>query len=317
MPPGYKSFAVPEKLEALFQAGHIETKEGSAWPIMVRFLDERDGVPIQDIWAYQPYTQGMLWGTEQGLDQDVAWLGPTDPDRLGYATQKPTGLLERIIASSSNEGDLVLDPFCGCGTTVHAAQKLNRRWIGIDITHLAIGLIERRLKEAFPATLFEVHGVPRDHAGARDLADRDKYEFQKWITATIGAQPYKGGKKGMDRGIDGYLHFRDAEKKPQFAVISVKGGGIKSGDVRDLKGTMEREKAVMGLFLTLNSPTREMEKEAAAAGIYETGGMKVPRLQILTAEQILDNRRPQVPFGHTEGFKKAGREVFDSQGSLL
>lgn len=134
-----------------------------------------------------------------------------------------------------------------------------------------------------------------------------------WITAKIGAQPYKGGKKGMDRGIDGYLHFRDADKKPQFAVVSVKGGGIKSGDVRDLKGTMEREKAALGLFLTLNEPTREMEREAASAGIYETGGMKVPWLQILTAAQILDNRRPQVPFGFTEGFRKAGREQVDQE----
>jgi site-specific DNA-methyltransferase (adenine-specific) len=157
--------------------------------------------------------------------------------------------------------------------------------------------------------VFEVHGVPKDVAGARNLAERDKHEFQKWITATIGAQPYKGGKKGMDRGIDGYLHFRDADKKPQFAIVSVKGGeNITSGMVRDLKGTMDREKAALGLFLTLNEPTREMEKEAASAGFYETGGMKVPRLQILTAAQILDNRRPQVPFGFTEGFKKAGRE---------
>ncbi len=203
----------------------------------------------------------------------------------------------------------MLDPFCGCGTTIHAAQKLHRRWVGIDVTHLAIALVERRLKDAFPGIVYEVHGVPRDNAGARDLAERDKYEFQKWITATVGAQPYKGGKKGMDRGIDGYLHFRDADKKPQFAIVSVKGGeNITSGMVRDLKGTMEREKAVLGLFLTLNEPTREMEKEAASAGLYETGGMKVPKLQILTAAQILDSRRPQVPFGFTEGFKKAGRE---------
>ncbi len=164
------------------------------------------------------------------------------------------------------------------------------------------------MKEAFAGIAYEVHGVPKDYAGARDLAERDKHEFQKWITATIGAQPYKGGRKGMDRGIDGYLHFRDTDKKPQFAIVSVKGGGIKSGDIRDLKGTMEREKAALGLFLTVNEPTREMEREAAAAGFYETGGMKVPRLQILTAAQILDNRRPQVPFGFSEGFKKAARE---------
>jgi site-specific DNA-methyltransferase (adenine-specific) len=204
--------------------------------------------------------------------------------------------------------DVVLDPFCGCGTTIHAAQKLKRNWIGIDVTHLAIALVERRLKEAFPGISYQVHGVPTDEAGARHLADVDKHQFQMWITAKIGAQPYKGGKKGMDRGIDGYLHFRDAEKKPQFAIISVKGGGMKSGDIRDLKGTMEREKAVLGLFLALNQPTREMEKEAATAGLYETGGMKVPRLQILTAAQILEGKRPQVPFGFTEGFKRAARE---------
>ena len=227
---------------------------------------------------------------------------------LGYPTQKPVELLERILGIGSNANQVVLDPFCGCGTTVHAAQKLNRGWIGIDITHLAVALVERRLKEAFPGISYDVHGVPKDHAGARDLAERDKHQFQMWITAKIGAQPYKGGKKGMDRGIDGYLHFRDVDKKPQFAIISVKGGGIKSGDVRDLKGTMEREKAALGLFLTLNDPTREMEREAASAGLYETGGMKVPRLQILTAAQILDGKKPQVPFGFSEGFKKAARE---------
>jgi site-specific DNA-methyltransferase (adenine-specific) len=188
---------------------------------------------------------------------------------------------------------------------------------GIDITHLAISLIERRLQEAFPGIAYEIQGVPTDIDGARDLAARDKHEFQKWIVSKIEGQPYKGGKKGMDRGIDGYMHFRDAAKKPQFAIISVKGGGIKSGDVRDLKGTMDREKAALGIFLTLNEPTREMLKEAAAAGIYDSGGHKVPRLQILTAAQVLDNRRPQIPFGHTEGFRKAEREDRATQGRLL
>jgi site-specific DNA-methyltransferase (adenine-specific) len=274
----------------------------TGFPQFKRYLDEQPGVPLQDLWR----------------DINPLIGGEGERERLGYPTQKPVALLERIIVASSNEGDVVLDPFCGCGTTVHAAQKLNRQWIGIDVTHLAIALIERRLKEAFPGITYEVHGVPKDVAGARDLAERDKHEFQKWITATIEAQPYKGGKKGMDRGIDGYLHFRDADKKPQFAIVSVKGGGhIKSGMVRDLKGTMEREKAALGLFLTLNPPTREMEREAASAGLYETGGMKFPRLQILTAAQILDNRRPQVPFGFTEGFKKASREEKTGQHQLF
>jgi site-specific DNA-methyltransferase (adenine-specific) len=225
--------------------------------------------------------------------------------------------LERIISLSSNPGEVVLDPFCGCGTTIHAAQKLNRQWIGIDVTHLAIALIERRLREALEGISYAVHGVPKDADGARDLAERDKHEFQIWIVATIGGQPYKGGKKGMDCGIDGYLHFRDADKKPQFAIVSVKGGGIKSGDIRDLKGTIQREKAAVGIFLTINPATREMEREAVSAGLYETGGMKVPRIQILTAAQVIDNRRPQVPFGFTESLKKAKPETEDRQGQLL
>jgi len=264
-----------------------------------RYLKEMEGGVVGTIWT------------------DIPPINSQAQERLGYPTQKPVALLERIIAASSNPGDVVLDPFCGCGTTVHAAQKLNLQWIGIDITHLAIALIEHRLKAAFPGIAYEVHGVPKDLAGARDLAERDKHEFQKWIVATIEGQPYKGGKRGMDRGIDGYLHFRDADKKPQFAIISVKGGGIKSGDIRDLKGTMEREGAALGIFLTLNPPTREMEKEAASAGFYETGGKKFPRVQILTAEQVIDNRRPQVPFGFTESLKKANRETGGSQSSLF
>lgn len=276
----------------------VQAKPGSV-PSLKRYLDEQEGNPVDDIWI------------------DIAPVQAQAQERLGYPTQKPVALLERILEASSNPGDVVLDPFCGCGTTVHAAEKLGREWIGIDITHLAISLVERRLKEAFPEIRYEIFGVPTDADGARDLAERDKHEFQKWIVAKIGGQPYKGGKKGMDRGIDGYLHFRDADKKPQFAIISVKGGGIKSGDIRDLKGTVEREKAAMGIFLSLNEPTREMEKEAAAAGLYDSGGHKVPRIQILTAAQVLDDRRPQVPFGHSEGFRKAEREHADTQGKLF
>jgi len=289
-----------KKMQELDEKGLLDfpRKEGGRIQLR-RYLDERAGMPITNIW------------------DDIRPINSMAQERLRYPTQKPVALLERILNASSDPKDVVLDPFCGCGTTVHAAQKLGRRWIGIDVTHLAISLIERRLKEAFPNIAYDVHGVPVDYAGARDLAERDKHEFQKWITATIGAQPYKGGKKGMDRGIDGFLHFRDGEKKPQFAVISVKGGGIKSGDIRDLKGTMEREKAMLGLFLTLNEPTREMVKEAATAGFYETGGQKIPRLQILTANDILAGKRPQVPFGHTEGFKKAGREDASTQGTLI
>lgn len=294
-----KRMSALEKLDRLDAAGFIYWAKGAGMPQYKRYRDQLKGVAVGDIW------------------DDLDRINPVGGERLGYPTQKPLALLERIIAASSNEGDVVLDPFCGCGTTIHAAQKLKRQWIGIDVTHLSIALIERRLNEAFPGIAYEVQGVPKDTAGALALAERDKHEFQKWIVATIGGQPYKGGKKGMDRGIDGYLHFRDADKKPQMAIVSVKGGGTNSGHVRDLKGTMEREGAALGLFLTANPPTREMEREAASAGIYETGGMKVPRLQILTAAQIIDNRRPQVPFGFTESLKRSEREADVNQGRLF
>lgn len=291
--------SVQERLDVLDAGGLIYTPAKGGFPRFKRYLSAAGGNPVQDIIT------------------DIDALNSQAQERLGYPTQKPVALLERVIAASSNQGDVVLDPFCGCGTAVHAAERLGRRWTGIDITHLAVSLVERRLNAAFPRLAYEVHGVPRDVEGANDLAQRDKHEFQKWITGRIGAQPYKGGRKGMDRGIDGYLHFRDADQQPQSAIVSVKGGSTKSGDIRDLKGTIEREKASMGLFLTLNEPSREMEREAAAAGLYETGGMKFPRIQILTAAQILDGRLPQVPFGFTEGFKKAARETSGKQGTLI
>jgi len=311
--PRFNSYTIPWESEAEYvrvRKQKVNTeKSGKKFVLsdagggrrVKRYLHEAMayGKPVDDVW-------------------DIDKINNSSKESLGYQTQKPVALLQRIVAASSNEGDLVLDPFCGCGTTIHASEKMKRQWIGIDVTHLAIALVERRLKEAFSGIVYEVHGVPKDHASARDLAVRDKHEFQKWITATIGAQPYRGGRKGMDRGIDGYMHFRDADRKAQFAVVSVKGGSITPSMVRDLKGTMEREGAALGLFLTLNDPTREMIKEAASAGIYETGGQKISRVQILTAAEILEGRRPQVPFGFSEGFAKATREEDDdAQGSLL
>ncbi len=256
------------------------------------YLDERLGPPVQDVWT------------------DIGLIGGTSPERLGYPTQKPVALLERIISASSNPGDLVLDPFCGCGTTVHAAEKLGRRWIGIDVTHLAIGLIEKRLRDAFPAVAFTVHGVPQDLAGARDLAARGKYhEFEKWALSLVGAQPGNLGKKGADRGLDGRLYFG----KTDHAVVSVKAGeNVGVAMIRDLKGVMERERAPIGVFLTLTPPTRDMRTEAAAAGQHAPEGVAggVPRLQIVTVEDAmrLRDRAVALPLRRGDTFRRAARE---------
>lgn len=214
------------------------------------YLDETPGVRLQNLW------------------DDIPAVNSQAQERLGYPTQKPIALLERIIATSSNVDSVVLDPFCGCGTAIHAAQKLGRTWVGIDVTHLAISLIERRLRDAFPGIAFEVHGTPQDIDGARDLAHRDKYQFQWWAVSLIDAQPYGGKKKGADGGVDGLIYFRSDAKTTERAIVSVKGGGVSVPMVRDLKGVLDREKAPIGVFLTLEPPTRPMEKEAASAGFY-------------------------------------------------
>lgn len=312
MPPHILKAATLERLEWLYQQGLIEIKEGNAWPTPVRYLKHDNGQPLQDIWAFQPYTQGTLYGMEEGIDEDVKWLGPTDPERLGYPTQKPIGLVERIITSSCPGEGVVLDPFCGCGTAVHAAQKLGREWIGIDITHLSISLIEKRMKDAFPGIEFEVHGTPKDIEGARDLAQRDKYQFQWWACSLIGAQPYKGKKKGADSGIDGIKYFQDDEKGAKKIIVSVKGGeNVTRAMIADLKNTVEREKAEMGIFLTLTNPTEPMVKEAVTAGFYDSPKGEYPKIQIITIEELLAGRKraehPDISSG-SYNFKQAKKE---------
>ncbi|MDR2186831.1 MAG: restriction endonuclease [Azonexus sp.] len=257
------------------------------------WLDEKAGVPITDLWI------------------DVERIGNTSKERLGYPTQKPLALLERIITASSNAGDVILDPFCGCGTAVHAAQKLGRRWIGIDITHLAVSLIEKRLKDAFPGIAFAVEGTPKDLEGARDLAGRDKYQFQWWACSLVNAQPYQGKKKGADGGIDGLIYFQDEARKHKKIVVSVKGGGnVNVAQVRDLAHVIEREKAEIGLFVTLAEPTRPMLTEAVKAGYYTSpaSGKAFPKLQILSVGGLLDGSEralyPDLSQGATT-FKKA------------
>ena len=226
-------------------------RAGKGIPRYKRYLDEQEGIPVGDFWS----DIGLAAGNE----------------RLGYPTQKPIALLERIISASSNEGDLVLDPFCGCGTTVHAAQKLNRRWIGIDITHLAISLVKRRLIDAFPTATFEIHGVPKDLGAARELAKADPHQFQLWALSMIEAQPYRDGKKGADTGIDGLLYFKPDGKETEKAIVEVKGGeNVSPQWIRALGHVVEREGAKIGILLTLSDPTTTMRREASSAGFYES-----------------------------------------------
>jgi len=301
-----------QKLDKLFEAGYITIEPDSEWPIYERRIKEGEGPATGDIWAYQPYTEGTVFGNKDCIDADVSWIKPRSHERLSYPTQKPLALLERIIKASSNEGDVVLDPFCGCGTAVHAAETLNRQWIGIDVTHLAISLIEKRLRDAFPGVQCAVHGTPKDLDSARDLARRDKYQFQWWACSLVNAQPFGGQKKGADTGIDGVIFFRDdsvIRGGPKKIIVSVKGGdNINVGMVRDLKGVLEREKAAIGLFVCLADPTKPMITEAAAAGFYESRDLRrFPKIQILTIADLFSGVKPSYPdytLGQTT-FKKA------------
>ena len=260
------------------------------------YLLEQGGPKVPDVWT------------------DIVPLQAVSAERLGYPTQKPVALLERIINASSNPGDVVLDPFCGCGTTIHAAQKLDRRWLGIDITHLSITLLKNRLKTAFPDATYRVIGEPEDLGGARQLAGEGRYQFQWWALSLIGAQPLGGsggreGKKGSDRGIDGQIGFVDAAGQANRVLVQVKSGKVKSGDVRDLVGTITREAAAIGVFLTLEEPTREMKTEAAAAGYYHSDwtGENYPRLQLLTIAEVLAGAAVKMP-PTARSYKAARRE---------
>ena len=267
-----------EKMEEMDRKGLLYYSS-TGQPYIRYYLDERPGVAAQSIWT------------------DVLPISPTAKERLGYQTQKPEVLLERIIQASSNEGDVVLDPFCGCGTAVVAAQRLNRKWIGIDITHLAIGLMKWRLKNMTPAPSFRVVGEPKDLAGAVELAEQNKYQFQWWAVSVIGGQPYGNKKKGADTGIDGYIYYVDEKDKIKKAIVSVKGGKNPNVSmIRDLGHVIDREKSDIGVFITLEKPTRPMLEEAAMKGFYHSPlGKDYPRIQILTIEEILQGKTPDIP----------------------
>lgn len=310
-----------EKLDLLFEKGFIHIIAGQAWPVYERTITPKDGPAASDLWTFQPYTEGTVFGSDAGIDADVRWLSPRDQERLGYPTQKPLALLERIIQASSNEGDVVLDPFCGCGTAIDAAQKLNRQWIGIDVTHLSIGLIERRMKDRYGDDLaYLVIGTPNDLASAQKLAADEPHQFQYWITQAVDGQPYQGGRKGADRGIDGYLYFTGHDRKTEAAIISVKAGrNVGVAMVRDLKGVIERERSPIGIFICAVNPTREMEREAAAAGVYQgADGRTYPRLQIFTLAEYFQGLRPKVPLlDRQAAYKKAARADDSAKQGVL
>jgi len=290
-----------ERMAEFVRQGRVIQTRPGAVPQLKNYLDQMPGMLVQNLW------------------DDIPVLNNRSKEVLGYPTQKPVALLEQIVRASSNEGELVLDPFCGCGTTIHAAQKLGRAWIGIDVTHLAISLIERRLKDAFPGVAFEVHGTPKDLESAIDLARRDKYQFQWWAVSLVDARPYGGKKKGADGGIDGILFFRSDKDKTEKALISVKGGdNVGVGMVRDLYAVVEREKAAVGVLISLALPTRAMEREAAAAGLFEGPFEAVPKIQIITLAELFQGLRPRIPRIDTAAtFRTAARESTGAQGRLL
>jgi site-specific DNA-methyltransferase (adenine-specific) len=256
----------------------------------VRYLDESAGAPLSDIWT------------------DIPPINSQAKERLGYPTQKPEALLARIITAASNEGDTVLDPFCGCGTTVAAAERLGRRWIGIDVTHLAIGLIKARMTDMFGDNLdFKVVGEPTTVEDAETLAAADPYQFQFWALGLVGARPAEQ-KKGADRGIDGRLYFNEGVGETKQLIISVKAGHLTPAYVRDLRGVIEREGAQIGALISFATPTQPMRSEAAGAGFYESSGWgKFPRLQLLTVGELLAGKGIEYPRtrGANVTYKKA------------
>lgn len=266
-------------MEKFEQEGRLYYSK-NGMPSYKRYLDEMPGIALQDLWT------------------DIRPIGAQAAERLGYPTQKPLSLLERIIESSSNPGDVVLDAFCGCGTTVSAAQRLERRWIGIDITLAAITVIRNRLIDEFGAEVTpRPVGEPESLEDAAELARTDRYQFQWWALGRVGAR-HAEEKKGADKGIDGRLFFDDdGTRFTKEVIISVKSGPIPAAHVRELRGVIEREKAAIGVLLTYHAPSAAMKKEAASAGTYESvkWGKRYPRLQIITIEEVLAGKQIQCP----------------------
>jgi DNA modification methylase len=276
-----------QRMEKLYGEGRIvQTKPGNV-PLEKKYLDEMKGVALQDMWT------------------DIKPLSAQARERLGYPTQKPLELLERIIKCCSNDGDWILDPFCGCGTAIVAAEKLHRHWIGIDITWLAINLVKGRLNDMFPGIQFKTEGEPRDMGAARELASNNRYQFQWWALSLIGARPVgstpenpREGKRGADEGIDGWMRFADGmEGHVEKIVVQVKSGHVGVKDIRELRDVVSRQNAAIGIFLTLEDPTTEMIRESRATDPYKspTWNHEYTKIQIMTIRELLSGKRPEIP----------------------
>jgi site-specific DNA-methyltransferase (adenine-specific) len=268
--PDYKFTLLKEKSYLMHKYGFsnvkIEEDEGGYYTL----------VGMRDVW-------------------DIPALRGNQPEALGYPTQKPEAVLERVIEASTDPDDVVLDPFCGCGTTISVAQRLGRKWVGIDVTYLAISLIKSRLTRDGVSD-YKVLGEPTTADDAAVLAKEDPYQFQWWALSLIGAQPAEQ-KKGADQGIDGRLYFFTGDDTPKQLIASVKAGGVQVSHVRDLRGVLDREKAQIGVLISFNEPTQPMRQEAASAGFYESPWGKHPRMQLLTVAELLAGKRIDMPAG--------------------
>ncbi len=268
-----------ENMDKMLADGRIEFRR-TGMPVYKRYLDEQPGVPLQDVWT------------------DIR-LTSSDKERLGYPTQKPTELLERILLSSTNEDDLVLDPFAGCGTTVDAAQKLGRRWIGIDVTTIAVDLIDARLRFTYGPSIertYDIRGIPEDMTGAVALFKHNALEFERWVVMRLDGTPNE--RQVGDRGVDGVIRFLiDAKGAVGRALISVKGGATNPGHIRDLIGTIQSQHAEMGVFVCMNEPTKGMREAANHSGVFTHPRDKktYPRVQIVTVQDLLNGDGPRLP----------------------
>jgi len=269
-----KTMSVQERLDLLNEKGLVYWPKKGAIPRFKRYLNRDLGVAAQDVIS------------------DIDPISTHAKERLGYPTQKPTALLERIIKASSNPGDVVFDPFCGCGTTIYAAESTGRQWIGCDIAILSIRLVTQVLESKYRLTKgtdFEVDGVPVSVEQAEELFKRDPFQFQHWIVEKVGGFPTR--KLVGDLGVDGRVYFETKDGLRDM-VLSVKGGGIKPSDIRDLRGVLERETdTVIAGLLSLHEATKTMREEAAKAGTYSYSGVSYDRIQLLTVKQILEDKR--------------------------